>query len=130
MNSVMKNGILIVDDALFMRVVLRDILQINGFKVIGEASNKTEAVTQYKRLKPDVVFMDIVLDFDTPFAGIEAVREIFKYDSKAKIVVVSAVEQKGLLEEAFKMGIKKYISKPFEDKRVVEVVREILNIEK
>lgn len=128
--KIIKNetGILIVDDALFMRIILKDILQINGFKVIGEASNKAEAVTQYKLLKPDMVFMDIVLDTGILFGGIEAAREILEYDREARIVVVSAVDQKNLLDEAFEMGIKRYINKPFEEKRVVEVVKEILDV--
>jgi two-component system chemotaxis response regulator CheY len=123
----MNSRILIVDDALFMRVILKDILQNNGYAVVGEASNKNEGVAQYKLLKPDVVFMDIVLDPDVPFGGIESAREILEYDSDARVIIVSAVDQKTLLDRAFKMGIKQYICKPFEEKQVIEVVKKVLN---
>ncbi len=122
----MKNKVLIVDDALIMRRILRDMLELNEYEVIGEASDKNEAVEQYKMLKPDVVFMDIVLDPDIPFGGIEAIKEILIFDPQAKIVIVSAVDQKKLLNEAFQLGIKQYVGKPFSEERIINALKDVV----
>jgi two-component system chemotaxis response regulator CheY len=107
-----------------MRVILKDILDLHGYKVVAEASNKAEAIARFKEFQPDIVFMDIVMDADIPFGGIEATREILEYDPEAKIIIVSAVDQHDLLEGAFKLGVKNYINKPFDEEKVVSVLKE------
>ena len=76
--------ILIVDDAAFMRMMLKDILEKNGYQVIGEASNGLKAVELYKKDRPDIVTMDITMP---EMDGIEALKEIMTFDPKANIII-------------------------------------------
>ena len=116
--------VLIVDDAAFMRMMIKDILQKNGFEVVGEASNGIEAVDLYKKEKPDVVTMDITMpDMD----GIEAVKEIKKFDSDAKVIMCSAMGQQSMVMDAIKSGAKDFIVKPFQADRVLEAIRKVVN---
>ena len=115
--------VLIVDDAAFMRMMIKDILQKNGFDVVGEASNGVEAVNLYKKERPDVVTMDITMpDMD----GIEAVKEIRVYDSNAKIIMCSAMGQQSMVMDAIKSGAKDFIVKPFQADRVLEAIRKVI----
>lgn len=115
--------VLIVDDAAFMRMMIKDILQKNGFEVVGEASNGIEAVNLYKKEKPDVVTMDITMpDMD----GIEAVKEIKAFDSEAKIIMCSAMGQQSMVMDAIKSGAKDFIVKPFQSDRVLEAIRKVV----
>jgi len=115
--------ILIVDDAAFMRMMLTDILVEKGYEIAGEAEDGEEALRLYKELKPNLVTMDIVM----PGAGgIEAVREILKVDSKAKILIVSALGQRVLVKEAIEAGAKGFVVKPFSPEKVIEEVENIL----
>ena len=111
--------VLIVDDAAFMRMMIKDILQKNGFEVVGEASNGIEAVNLYKKERPDVVTMDITMpDMD----GIEAVKEIKVFDPSAKIIMCSAMGQQSMVMDAIKSGAKDFIVKPFQADRVLEAI--------
>ena len=115
--------VLIVDDAAFMRMMIKDILQKNGFEVIGEASNGIEAVNLYKKEKPDVVTMDITMpDMD----GIEAVKAIRAFDPAAKIIMCSAMGQQSMVMDAIKSGAKDFIVKPFQADRVLEAIRKVV----
>ena len=115
--------VLIVDDAAFMRMMIKDILQKNGFEVIGEASNGIEAVDLYKKEKPDVVTMDITMpDMD----GIEAVKEIKSFDPAAKVIMCSAMGQQSMVMDAIKSGAKDFIVKPFQADRVLEAIRKVV----
>ena len=116
--------VLIVDDAAFMRMMIKDILQKNGFEVIGEASNGIEAVDLYKKEKPDVVTMDITMpDMD----GIEAVKEIKSFDPGAKVIMCSAMGQQSMVMDAIKSGAKDFIVKPFQADRVLEAIRKVVS---
>jgi two-component system chemotaxis response regulator CheY len=117
--------VLIVDDALFMRRMLADILKKEGFDVCGEAENGKEAIDKYKELKPDLVTMDIVMPKMEEIDGIAAVREIMKVDPQSKIVMVSAMGQHALVVEAIQAGAKDFIVKPFQPSRVVEAIRRV-----
>ena len=97
----MGTKVLIVDDAAFMRMMLRDILAKNGFDVVGEADNGKVAVQMYNELKPDVVTMDITMP---EMDGIAAVKEIKAADPGAKIVMVSAMGQQAMVIEAIRSG--------------------------
>ncbi|GBC97020.1 Chemotaxis protein CheY [bacterium HR16] len=119
----MGKRILITDDALFMRVTLKNILTQHGYEVAGEATNGREAVEMYKSLKPDLVTMDITMP---EMDGISAVREIKKVDPNARIVMVTAMGQKNLVVEAIQAGAKDFIVKPFQPDRVIESVQKLL----
>jgi two-component system, chemotaxis family, chemotaxis protein CheY len=121
----MATRVLIVDDALFMRRMLADILKKEGFEVCGEAENGKEAIDKYKDLRPDLVTMDIVMPKMEEIDGIVAVKEIMKVDPQAKIVMVSAMGQHALVVEAIQAGAKDFIVKPFQPSRVVEAIRRV-----
>jgi two-component system chemotaxis response regulator CheY len=110
-------GVLIVDDAAFMRMMLKDILLKNGFEVAGEAENGIAAVEKYRALKPSVVLMDITMP---EMDGIEAVRRI-------KIIMCSAMGQQAMVIEAVQAGAMDFVVKPFQPGRVVEAVRRALS---
>ncbi|MCK4481267.1 MAG: response regulator [Candidatus Lokiarchaeota archaeon] len=119
-----KKKVLIVDDAQFTRNMLKNIInKIEQIEVIGEASNGVEAISLYKKLNPDLVTMDLVMPEK---GGIEATEEILKINSKAMIVVVSALGQEALVLEAAKKGAKDFIQKPFKTEQIVEVMDRIL----
>ena len=120
----MGTKVLIVDDAAFMRMMLRDILSKNGFDVVGEADNGKVAVQMYKELKPDVVTMDITMP---EMDGIAAVKEIKAGDPAAKVVMVSAMGQQAMVIEAIRSGAADFIVKPFQPDRVLEALGKALS---
>ncbi len=120
----MKNRILIVDDAILIRLMLKDILEDNGYTVVGEADEADQAFEIYQETQPDLVTMDITL---TSSSGIDAIRNILNYDNNARIVVISALEQKKVIMEALKYGAKDFIIKPFEEDRVINSVKNLLS---
>lgn len=119
----MGKKILIVDDAAFMRMMLKNILSQNGYEIVGEASNGLEAVNLYKELKPDLVTMDITMP---EMDGITAVKEIKKIDPEAKIIMCSAMGQQAMVIESIQAGAKDFVVKPFQPDRVLEAVRKVL----
>ncbi|MFN8671895.1 MAG: response regulator [Candidatus Sericytochromatia bacterium] len=119
----MTARVLVVDDAAFMRMMLKDILIKNGFMVIGEASNGAEAVLKYQELKPDVVTMDITMP---EMDGITAVREIIKINSSAKVVMCSAMGQQAMVLDAIQAGARDFIVKPFQEEKVVDAMTKVL----
>jgi len=118
--------VLVVDDALFMRKMLSDILKNEGIEVCGEAENGKEAVEKYKELKPDLVTMDIVMPKMEEIDGVSAVREIMKIEPQAKIIMVSAMGQHSLVVEAIQAGAKDFVTKPFQPSRVIEAIKRVL----
>ncbi len=119
----MAKRILITDDALFMRVTLKNILIQNGFDVCGEAQNGAEAIKLYQELKPDLVTMDITMP---EMDGIQAPKEIKKVDPGANVVMCTAMGQKSMVVEAIQSGAKDFIVKPFQPERVIEAVNKLL----
>lgn len=120
----MANGILIVDDAAFMRMMIKDILRKGGYEVVGEAEDGLKAVEKYKELRPDLVTMDITMpDMD----GITAVKEIRKIDANAMIIMCSAMGQQAMVIDAIQAGAKDFVVKPFQPERVLEAVRKVLS---
>lgn len=115
--------VLIVDDAVFMRNMIRDIFTGGGFEVVGEASNGLEAVEQFDQLKPDLVTMDIVMPFKS---GIEATRDIIASAPDAIVVMCSALGQESLVMEAIEAGATDFIVKPFKEEEVLTIVRKVL----
>lgn len=116
----MKKGILIVDDAAFMRMMIKGILNKNGFDIAGEAANGYEAVDMYKELNPAVVTMDITMP---EMNGIEALKQILEYDKSAVVLMCSAMGQQQMVLESLQSGAKDFIVKPFQEDRVVKAIR-------
>ncbi|ADE57632.1 MULTISPECIES: response regulator [Aminobacterium] len=119
----MGKRVLVVDDAVFMRIILKDILLNNNFEVVGEAENGKVAVEAYQRLHPDIVTMDISMP---KMDGIDALRAIRALDPEAKIIMVSAMGQQPMVREAIKAGALDFIVKPFQPDRVVEALSRAL----
>lgn len=115
--------VLIVDDAAFMRLMIKTILEKNGFEVIGEAVNGRDGVQKYMDLKPDIVTMDMTMPEMT---GIEALKCIKKFDANAKVVMVSAMGQEPMIRESIMDGAKSFIVKPFNEERVVQTITKVL----
>jgi len=121
----MKSRILVVDDAIFMRRMISDILLSNGMEIVGEAETGTQAIELYKELQPDLVTMDIIMP---EMSGIDAVRGIIASDHRALIVMCSALGQQSLVNEALDAGAKDFLLKPFNPSRVIEVVQNVLGL--
>ena len=115
--------VLIVDDALFMRTMLRNIFVESGFDVVGEAGSGIEAVERYRELSPDLTTMDIVMP---ELNGIEALKRIVALDPRARVVMCSALGQESLIIEALDAGARDFIVKPFKPAKVVEVAQKVL----
>ena len=122
----MAKKILVVDDALFMRNLIKGILTKNGYEIAGEGANAIEAVELYKKLKPDMMTLDIVMPKMEEMDGITAVKHIMAMDSRANVVVVSALAERRLVEEALSFGAKDFVVKPFTAEKLLEVVRRVL----
>jgi len=127
MESVGQNNkganVLIVDDELFFRGLLRDILVKGGFNVVADAANGTEAVELYRKHLPDIVLMDIYMPEKS---GIESIRDIIAVDPRAKILVCSGVGYDMDLDAAMQFGARGVIYKPFYDEEVLEMIRNTL----
>ncbi|HLU21893.1 response regulator [Lederbergia graminis] len=119
----MSNRILVVDDAAFMRMMIKDILVKNGFDVVGEAVDGVQAVEKYNELKPDLVTMDITMPEKD---GIAALKEIKAIDPNAKIIMCSAMGQQAMVIDAIQAGAKDFIVKPFQADRVIEAIKKTL----
>ncbi|MGL5417192.1 MAG: response regulator [Clostridium sp.] len=115
--------VLIVDDAAFMRMMIRNILEKNGFEVVGEAASGQAAIDMYIEKKPDVVTMDITMP---EMDGIEALKKIKEISPEAKVIMCSALGQQSRVMDAIKAGAKDFIIKPFQADRVLEAVKKVL----
>ena len=121
----MSVRVLIADDALFMREMIKEIIQQEDYEVVGEASNGKEAVSKYLDLRPDITTMDIVMPIKS---GIDAVLEIRKECADAKIVMISALGQDSLVIEALEAGAKDFIVKPFKAEKVLDVMKKVAQV--
>jgi len=120
----MGKNILIVDDAAFMRMMVKDILVKNGFTVVGEAQDGMEAIEKYKELSPDLVTMDITMP---EMDGITALKQIKEINSGAKVIMCSAMGQQAMVIDAIQAGAKDFIVKPFQAARVIEAIQKALD---
>ena len=116
----MSKRVLIVDDSVFMRNMIRDVFNGTDFEVAGEAANGVEAIERFRQLSPDLVTMDIVMPHKN---GIEATREICTLKPGAVVVMCSAMGQESLVMEAINAGAKDFITKPFRSDEVLKIVR-------
>ena len=119
----MTKKILIVDDAAFMRLTIKNILLKAGYEIAGEAENGDDAINKYQSLKPDLITMDIVM---LGKDGIQTVKELIQIDSKAKVIMVSAMGQQALIVDAIQAGAKGFILKPFSEEAVLEEIKRVL----
>lgn len=119
----MAKNILICDDAAFMRMMIKDILTKNGYNVAGEAENGLKAVEKYKEVSPDLVLMDITMP---EMDGIQALKEIKKFNSAALVIMCSAMGQQAMVIESIQAGAKDFIVKPFQAERVIEAVKKVV----
>jgi two-component system chemotaxis response regulator CheY len=117
--------VLVVDDASFMRSMIRDIFARGPFLIAGEAGNGAEGVRLYRELHPDLTTMDIVMP---QMDGITALREIVRLDPAAKVVMCSALGQEALIAEAIEAGASDFIVKPFQPGRVLKVAQSVLGL--
>lgn len=116
-------SVLIVDDAAFMRMLLKDILIKNGYQIAGEAPNGYKAIEMYKSERPDIVTMDITMP---EMDGIQALKEIRAFDPSARVIMCSAMGQQAMVMDAIKAGARDFIVKPFQAERVLEAVKKVL----
>lgn len=114
--------VLIVDDAAFMRMAIRKVLERNGFEIAGEAENGRVGVEKYFECQPDIVTMDITMPEMT---GIEALKKIREIDNKAKIIMISAMGQESMVKEAILSGAKSFIVKPFKEEHIVNTLTKV-----
>jgi len=115
--------VMVVDDASFMRAVLKKIILQSGHEVIAEAANGDEAINQFQQAQPDLVLMDIVMPPGTKAKdGIDALKHIVTENPTAKIVMCSSMGQQALIAEALKAGAKDFVVKPFQPQKVMEVL--------
>lgn len=120
----MGQSVLIVDDAAFMRMMIKDILVKNGYNVVGEAENGNVAVEKYKELTPDLVTLDITMPEKD---GIQALKEIMEINPDAIVIMCSAMGQQAMVIDAIQAGAKDFIVKPFQADRVMEAVSKALD---
>ncbi len=118
--------ILIADDSKFMRKMLSDILTAEGHQIIGESENARETIELYKKLKPDLVTLDIIMPLVEGIETISALKAMIEENPQAKVVMVSAMGQEDVVEECIQAGAKAFIIKPFKSSNIAEVVNEVL----
>ncbi|HJV16369.1 MAG TPA: response regulator [Bacillales bacterium] len=119
----MAHSILIVDDAAFMRMMIKDILTKNGFQVVGEAADGVQAIEKYKEFMPDLITMDITMP---EMDGITALKEIKKINPNVKVIMCSAMGQQAMVIDAIQAGARDFIVKPFQADRVLEAITKTL----
>lgn len=119
----MGKNILIVDDAAFMRMMIKDILSKNGYNVVGEAENGLKAIEKYNELQPDLVLMDITMP---EMDGIAALKQIKAANGSALVIMCSAMGQQAMVIESIQAGAKDFIVKPFQADRVLEAVKKVV----
>ena len=124
-----KKRVLIVDDALFMRNLIKDIVIKAGFEICGVADNALVGVQMYKELKPDLVTFDIVMPMMEEMDGITAVKNIMSFAPQAKIIVVSALGDRRLIQEALVYGAKDFVVKPFTVEKLLGIIKKVLSEE-
>ncbi len=115
--------VLIVDDSLVMRSMIKEILSKNGYVVVGQARNGKEAVDLYGTLKPDLVTMDVIMPGEQ---GTEVIKKLRALDGNARVMVVSGLNQKNLVIQAMENGAKEYVVKPFEEKDLLDAAMKTL----
>ncbi len=120
----MSKTLLVTDDALIIREMIKDTAISAGWEIVGEASNGQQAIEQYTKLKPDAATLDLVMP---EYDGLHALRGIIAADPDAKVVVVSALDQKDVLKDAFKLGAADFIVKPFDKQVLIKTLDQLVS---
>ena len=115
--------VMVVDDAVFMRMTIKKMLEAHGHSVIGEAGNGVEAAKKYVEIKPEVVLLDITMP---EMNGVEALKRIKEVDAKAKVIICSAMGQQAMVAQAIQSGAKDFVVKPFEEGRLAAAVDRVM----
>ena len=115
--------VMIVDDELVVRQMIRIILEANGFRVVAEADDGAEAVSRYRALRPRITLMDICMP---NMNGIEATREIISYDPDARVVLFSGLHRNDLAESARKAGARDALAKPVKIRELKEILHRVM----
>lgn len=118
--SGMSKNVLIVDDSLYMRTIIKDALQLNGYHIVGQAANGEQAIDMAFELKPDIITLDNILP---DMIGIDVLKIYREEGLRSKVVVISAVGQESIIQEGIALGAKAYIIKPFTTEHLLETVR-------
>ena len=113
----MAKRLLVTDDAVIIREMIKDTLSAAGWEIVGEADNGQTAVELFEQLKPDAMTLDLVM---------HALKNILEKDPQAKIVVVSALDQKSVLKDAFKLGASDFVVKPFDKQMLVQTLEKVV----
>jgi two-component system chemotaxis response regulator CheY len=108
--------VLVVDDAAFMRITIKNMLSKNGFEIAGEAENGAQAIQKCAELQPDIITMDITMP---EVSGIDALKEIMKTRPQTTVIMVSAMGQEGMVKEAVMLGAKGFVVKPFKEEIIM-----------
>jgi two-component system chemotaxis response regulator CheY len=119
----MSKKLLVIDDAMIIRTIIKDTAAKAGWEVVGEAADGQQGVERYRELRPDAVTLDLVMP---EFDGLFALRGILDCDSEARVVVVSALDQKKILKEAFHIGAADFLPKPFEKHVLIETLEQLV----
>ncbi len=120
----MKHRVLVVDDSFYMRTMLKNMLTDAGYNIVGEASDGETAVRMAQETNPDLVTLDLILPDNT---GLDVLKGIRKDNPNMKVIIVSAVGQEAIVNEAIQSGARAYIVKPFAEEKVLEIVSSVLN---
>ena len=115
--------VIVVDDSATMRKIIGQMLKSEMYDVCGEASDGDEVLEMYKELNPDIITLDIHM---SKKSGLETLKEILKFDPKARVVMLTSEGQKETVMDAIKMGAKNYIVKPPDRKNVLDKLEETL----
>jgi two-component system chemotaxis response regulator CheY len=116
--------VLIVDDAVFMRTVLKKMLEEEDYEIVGEASNGIDAIEKARTLQPDIITLDITMP---EMDGVTALPEILKASPGSKVIMCSAMGQQSMVVDAIKQGAKDFIVKPFQKARVTQAIQNVLS---
>jgi len=118
----MNKNVLIVDDSLFMRTVIKDTLSEAGYKIVGEAANGEEAIDMALTLRPDIITLDNILP---DMIGTDILRVYAKQRLLSQVIMVSAVGQESVIEEGLSLGAKAYITKPFNPGQLLDEIKKL-----
>lgn len=119
----MATKVLVVDDAVFMRTVLKKMLEEEGMEIVGEAGNGEDAILKAKELKPDVITLDITMPV---MDGLVALEKILEVSPNSRVIMCSAMGQQAMVVDAIKAGAKDFVVKPFQKPRVIEAIENAL----
>jgi two-component system chemotaxis response regulator CheY len=120
----MNHKLLITDDSMIIREMIKDVALQQGWEVVGEAANGQEAIDAFARLRPDVVTMDVVMP---EFDGLHGLRGIRGLDHQARVLIVSAIDQKEVWKEALQLGAADCVIKPFNRDRLTRALRALFD---